>query len=212
MVDIFVAKIEKKDTPKVSEEVLHKHPHIFYSFWENPDGITFEDKEDDETILLLIRSHFITNSHWLLVFAVLFLLPIFLLIFLPYLSPLSFFHLPVRYIVLFAILYYLIIFTYLFVNFITWYFNLSLITDKRVVDIHFADLVYKNVATTKLSLLEDVSFSQIGVIRGLFDYGDILMQTAGTLDNFSFTRIPKPERVVQIVEKLIGIGDKKVKI
>lgn len=206
MIDVFIAKITKKDSPKNLEDKPFKkrHPHILYSFWERPEGVIFEDKEDDEIILLLVRRHFVTNLHWLFISIVLFIVP---LIFIPFSSTLSvfdFLQLPTRFIIIFIIFYYMVAFTYLFVNFITWYFNVSLITNKRIVDVNFSELVYKNVAATKLNLLQDASYSQIGVLRGLFDYGDVLMQTAGSLDNFSFPAVPKPERVVRLVEELIG--------
>jgi hypothetical protein len=72
------------------------------------------------------------------------------------------------------------------------------------VDVDFSSVVYKNVSSTKLNLVQDVSFSQIGAIRTFFDYGDILVQTAGTLDNFDFTASPEPENVVHIIGDLIG--------
>jgi hypothetical protein len=94
--------------------------------------------------------------------------------------------------------------TYWYINFISWYFNISLVTDKRVIDINFSNLVYKDVAATKMNLVQDVSFAQIGAIRTFFDYGDVLVQTAGTLDNFTFESAPQPENIVHIVEDLIG--------
>lgn len=206
MTDLFVANDNNKDLPKSLGLAPKKHPHILYSFWENPEGVIFEDKEQDEVILLLVRRHFITNLHWLFVSALLFLAPIVLIPFWENFSVFNFLDLPARFIVIFTIFYYLVAFTYLFVNFITWYFNVSLITNRRIVDVNFSDLVYKNVAATKLSLLQDASYSQVGVLRSFFDYGDVLMQTAGTLDNFSFPGVPNPERVVKIVEELIGKG------
>lgn len=202
MIDVFIAKITKKTPAQNSGKT--SHPHIFYSFWEKPQGVVFEDKEEDEVILLLIRRHLITNLHWIFISIVLFIAPLLFLPFSQSLSVFNFLQLPMRFLVIFAIFYYLIAFTYFFVNFITWYFNISLITNKRIIDVNFSDLVYKNVAATKLSLLQDASYSQIGVIRSLFDFGDVLMQTAGTMDNFSFPGVPKPERVVRIVEELIG--------
>ncbi len=208
MIDVFIAKITKKTPPQSSGKT--PHPHMFYSFWEKPEGVLFEDKEKDEVILLLIRRHLITNIHWIFISIVLFITPLLFLPFSQSLSVFNFLQLPTRYVVIFAIFYYLIAFTYLFVNFITWYFNISLITNKRIIDVNFSDLVYKSVSATKLTLLQDASYSQIGVLRSLFDYGDVLMQTAGSLDNFSFPGVPKPERVVRIVEELIGTDRRSI--
>lgn len=208
MIDVFIAKAKslpaQPGLPQIPKPKISDHPHMIYSFWENPTEIVFEDLEEDEKMLLLLRRHFNTNLHWIFVSALLFLLPLLFIPFQKELAAFSFLELPVRFIVLFIIFYYLVVFTYLFANFITWYFNVSLITNKRVIDVNFADLVYKNVSATKLSLLQDASYVQVGVFRSLFDYGDVLLQTAGTLDNFSFPSVPKPEKVVRIIEELIG--------
>jgi hypothetical protein len=52
--------------------------------------------------------------------------------------------------------------------------------------------------------VQDVSFAQVGAIRTFFDYGDVLVQTAGTLDNFIFESAPQPSNIVHITEDLIG--------
>ena len=179
------------------------HPHIVYSFLENPE-ISFEEQEEGEKALLVLRRHLITNLHWIFISILLFIIPLIFVPFLSNFSPLDFLQLPVRYVIIFTIFYYLIVFTYVFVNFISWYFNVAIITDKKVIDVDFSNLVYKNVAATKHSLLQDASYSQIGVLRSLFDYGDVMVQTAGSLDNFEFPAVPKPERVVEIVEEQIG--------
>lgn len=204
MVDIFVAK---KLLPKVKKPGILSHPHMLYAFLENPEGIIFEDLEEDEELLLLLRKHFNTNIHWIFVSIILFLAPLLLIPLRDQLSVFSFFEFPTRFAIIFTIFYYLVVFTYIFVNFITWYFNVSLITNKRIIDVDFYDLVYKSVAATKISLLQDASYIQAGVLRSIFDYGDVFVQTAGTLDNFSFPAVPKPEKVVRLLEKLIGKND-----
>ena len=203
MIDVFVAKA-KESLPAVSKPQISDHPHMVYAFWENPTGLIFEDLEEDEKMLLLLRRHFNTNIHWVFVSLILMLVPPFLIPLQEQLKVFSFLELPTRFLVIFLVFYYLVIFTYIFVNFITWYFNVSLITNKRVIDINFSDLVYKNVSATKLSLLQDASYIQVGVLRSIFDYGDVLLQTAGTLDNFTFPAVPKPEKVVRLIEELIG--------
>lgn len=203
MTDVFVAKVNKVKLPLPKKPKILDHPHIVYSFLENPE-ISFEEQEEGEKALLVLRRHFITNLHWIFISTLLFIIPLIFVPFLSNFSPFDFLQLPVRYVIIFTIFYYLIVFTYVFVNFISWYFNVAIITDKKVIDVDFSNLVYKNVAATKHSLLQDASYSQIGVLRSLFDYGDVMVQTAGSLDNFEFPAVPKPGRVVEIVEEQIG--------
>jgi hypothetical protein len=211
MPDIFIAEpttqtsapIEK--TPLISdEESSAQNPvHLFSAFKKDPDGVDFSDKDAEEKIILFIRRSFITNIRWIF-FGVLFLI-------IPLLFPLLFKFLPNplpilpgKFYLFLSAFYYLVVATYWYINFISWYYNISLVTDKRVIDIDFSNLVYKDVAATKINLVQDVSFSQIGAIRTFFDYGDVLVQTAGTLDNFIFESAPQPENIVHITEDLIG--------
>ncbi len=189
MPDIFVAKKTKS-------------PHLFSSFCEYPEGVVFVEQDEDEEILLFLRRDFVTNIPWLLIGLFLMFVPIFALWILNILHlPLTIASTSLTFLLFF---YYLLIATYLAVSFITWYYNISLVTNKKIVDIDYSNLVYKNVAVTELSLVQDVSYTQVGVFSSLFDYGDILVQTAGTIDNFEFKSAPNPQRVAQIIENLIG--------
>ena len=190
----------------VKDNTLSSHAHIFSSFCQNPIGISFKDQEEDEKIILFLRRHFITNVPWIFITLILIIIPIAFTILNSKLSIINLANFPTSFVVLLTLFYYLIVFAYAFINFITWYFNISIVTQKRVIDIDFSNLVYKNVAATTLGLVQDASYTQIGVIRSVFDYGDVLVQTAGTLDNFDFTAVPHPEKVIKIIEDLIGKG------
>jgi len=208
MPDIFIAeeikdKVQKKEGVEKTKD-SKKHFYLLHSFFENPEGVSFEDLEEDEKILLFLRRHFITNIHWVLITLLLCVIPILIFPFSSRLPLVEFLNLPLRFTIVLTIFYYLLVVTYLFVNYITWYFNIALITNKRIIDVNFADLVYKNVSATKIDLIEDVSYKQVGVMGSFFDYGDVLLQTAGSVDNFIFQSAHKPEKVIQLVERLIG--------
>ena len=207
MPDLFITK-EGDLEPETKEEKAilasqKRGPHMLSSYCENPDRIKFVESEPDEQILLFLRKDLITNIPWILTSMLLLLIPIPLFSFIKTFSvDLSF--MPAYSLFLLSVFYYLLVFAYAIVSYFTWFFNISMITQKRVIDIDFAGLVYKNVAATKIEFVEDVSYVQIGVLRNVFDYGDVLIQTAGAMDNFKLHAVPKPERVIQIVEELIG--------
>lgn len=202
----------QEDSPQNSSSVAQptKHPlggkiHLFTAFCEQPNGVTFEDQEENEKIILLLRKSFFTNISWIFFTVILVIIPLVLFQAVHFVNA-SFISLSPAYIFVLISLYYLVVASYAFISFITWYFNLSLITSQRVVDIDFSDLVYKNIAETKLTLVQDVSYTQTGVLRTMFDFGDVLIQTAGTVDNFNLFAVPNPDRIEEIVESLIGKG------
>lgn len=211
MPDIFIPSSKpasnalptKKPLPTAMEKAGRMG--MLATFCINPVGVTFATQEADETILLFLRRHFITNFPWIFSTIVLFLIPPILQILAQAgITILPFPPLPFKFVFVFFLLYYLIVFGFAFINFITWFYNISLITTKRIVDIDYSDIVYRNVAVTKLELIEDVNYIQTGVIRSLFNYGDVFAQTAGEREHFDFLAVPKPAEVVHIVQDLIG--------
>lgn len=92
----------------------------------------------------------------------------------------------------------------MFVNFLLWYFDLSIVTNERIVDIDFPNILRKEVSATTLARVEDVTMRRGGFIRVLFNYGDIFIQTAGTELEFEFLSVPNPEQVVRIINELMG--------
>lgn len=215
MPDIFIGELKTDDisTPplvnnpvdfeKNKKKKKHKHLHTFASYCENPININFADKMDGEEILLLLRKHFVTNIPWIIKAIALSLIPLIIWL-VSFFELVSIDFLPQSYTTIILLFYYFLVFGYIFVNYITWFYNVSLVTNIRIVDVDFSQIVFENVAATKLTQVEDVHYSQIGVIRSVFDYGDVILQTAGTLPNFDFLAVPHPEKAIKIIGDLIG--------
>lgn len=174
------------------------------SFCENPLGIVFAQQESDEKILLFLRRHFVTNLLWILIASLLLLAPILLFIFRSELQFIGTINLPGQFILVFILFYYLAVFAYAFINFLSWFYNVFIVTQKRIVDIDYSNIVMHNVAFTKLSHVQDVNYTQTGFIRALFNYGDIFVQTAGNEVNFEALSVPQPRRAAHIIANLIG--------
>lgn len=201
MPDIFTSS---PSTSPSASPALAPHSHHFASFCEHPDGIHFEHQEKDEHILLFLRKHFITNFTWIVSVFFLLILPFIINLLLPLTGFSPIIPSPNNFFLIFILFYYLVVITYAFIQFITWYYTISIITEKRIVDIDFSDVVFHDVAVTKLELIEDTNYTQIGFIHTLFNYGDVFVQTAGEKLHFDFLSVPKPTRVVDIIQNLLG--------
>ena len=88
-----------------------------------------------------------------------------------------------------------------------WFYNITLVTEKGVIDIDYSNLVYHDVAITNLNLVEDVNYTKIGFFRSFFDYGDLFVQTAGGKENLEAIGIPNPAKAVHIIANKIGEGE-----
>ncbi len=166
-----------------------------------PDGIRFETQEEQEEILLLMRQHLVTNLSWVLAAVGLILLPMFLvpLILTSKSLPAD---LPPGYLIILPIIWYLGVFGYMFTNFLHWYYNVYIVTNERVVDIDWLSLLYKRLSSTQLTNIQDVTYNQSGILDSFFDFGTVLIQTAGTEPNFEFEAVPKPDHVVREINRI----------
>lgn len=223
MPDIFVDtdsnKEEKSHVPETPSSSHSKQKHIspppkpkethevdmLDTFCEYPQGVRFQHQEKDEEIILFLRQHLVTNVPWLIITGLFILAPIILIPLFSY-TPFFLFTVPERYLIAFLLFYYLGVISYVFINFIHWFYNIGIVTNKRVVDLDYENIVQVNVAATKVLQIQDVNYTQTGFLRTLFNFGDVFIQTAGQNPNFEFLRVPNPSKATFIIQKLIGIA------
>jgi hypothetical protein len=202
MPDVFVSK--KTSQLKNSLLSTKGNPMGFLNaFIEYPLGVRFANQEADEQIVLFLRRHFITNVPWITITLLLLIAPFILIPIATFVIELPF-TLPANLTVLLLLFYYLIVFGYAFINFLHWFYNIGIVTQKNIIDIDYSEIVNVHVAATKVTQLEDVSYKQSGFFKTLFNYGDVFLQTAGNLPNFEFLRVPNPGKAVDIIHDLIG--------
>lgn len=218
MPDIFISDNTKKEKPvskekspkkksvsKTKKEKKHLKPRYnleqrsqgrLSSFSYLPKKVNFETREKEEKVILLLRRHPIANVSWILVGLLMIMAPIILNKF----SLLSL--LPGKFQLIAVLGWYLITTAFLLENFLTWFFNVNIITDERIVDIDFFNLIYKQVSDTNIDKIQDVTYTMGGVARTLFNYGDVFVQTAAEVPNFDFLGVPNPDKVVKILQEL----------
>jgi hypothetical protein len=159
-------------------------------------NVRFETQEPEEEILMILRAHWITNVPWVFIALLLFSAP-FLLRFFPLLA--SF---PVRFQFMFVVIWYLVLAMYVFERFLSWFFNMSIITDERMIDVDFLNLTTKKVSDADIDKIQDVSFTNAGALGAIFNYGDVLVQTAAEIVEFVFEKVPNPAGVANILQRL----------
>lgn len=189
---------QKAEVKIVSEEIKQRRTrHPFSAFMILPKGLTFETQAAEEEILFVLRRHLITNVPWLLITLLMLLAPLSL----RYIPLIDF--LPARYQLISIIIWYLITIAFILESFLSWYFNVNIITDERIIDIDFYSLIYKEVSETKIENIQDVTYKMGGVVRALFNFGTVYVQTAGEKPEFEFEDVPNPSQVTKIINRLI---------
>jgi len=210
MPDIFVGSPKpKKEKEKVSLENVHltksmkKAFGFLTAFAVRPSTLRYEAQEKEEKTVLFLRRHFFTNTGWIMATFCLILVPIFALSFFP------FDFIPLSYRFLGVLGWYMVVFAYAFERFLSWFFNVNIVTDQRIIDVNFPSILYKDISECKIDNIEDISSKTGGFIRSFLNYGDVLIQTAGTLPELTFEAIPFPDKVAEVINDLIPEGVKK---
>ena len=167
-----------------------------WSYYVNPRNVRFETQDDEEKIVLLLRKHPITNLGWILIALFMLLAPMFFdaYTFLPFL-PRGFYFIA-------GLLWYLVTTAFIMQSFLSWFFNVYILTDERIIDVDFLNLIYREISEAKIDKIQDVTFSMGGLMSTFFNYGNIMIQTAGTVPNFEFIAVPEPASVVKILQVL----------
>jgi len=171
---------------------------VLHSFCLNP-SLRFDGQDSDEVPILVLRAHPITQLPWIVNGFFLLLFIFGLNIFLPsYLKPYQ-----IIFINFFGLSF---VFSYFYFNFLNWFFNVGIVTNKRVLDIDFYGLIYKETTIAMLNKIEDITAKVGGFFSSFFDYGNLFIQTAGTEANIEFMNIPKPQEVAKIINQLLKNG------
>jgi hypothetical protein len=175
-------------------DILGESKHSLTSFLVQPKLFKFEEQDLDEEILLVLRPHWFTNISWILTTILLLILPVFLL------PSIAGFAANYRFIT--TLFYFLLVFIFAFEKFLSWYFNVFIITDERVIDIDFNNLIVKKFSEAKISMIQDVTSKVVGLFPTMFNYGGVLIQTAAEITEITFENVPNPEKVIKVLQQL----------
>lgn len=183
---------------------------MFSSYIENPTNCRFEGQDKEEKIILLLRAHPITNLSWFIPALLIALLPFFVppvLRIIGNILP----SIPPPFISALVIINYLVVLVVVFEGFLYWYFNVYIVTDKNIVDIDFHSILFKNVDIAPLRSVQEANSSMGGILRAIFHFGDVFIQTAGAKVQIDFHGVPNPHQVADIImdqaHKTPGGGD-----
>ena len=176
---------------------------MFSAYVVHPTNCKFEGQDPDEKILLLLRAHPITNLPWIIFSIFLFLIPFYaprLIVFLGF--PLDL--IPQTFQAIFLIVNYLLVLIVSFEGFLNWYFNATLVTNEKVVDIDFEHLLYKAVGLAPLSKIEEADSVTAGILGTIFNFGNVSIQTAGAKVAIEMKNILHASQVADMILDLAG--------
>lgn len=205
--DLEKKVIHHPKTPKKREiEKLPSYtnnPLSAFSYY--PDNARFINEDPEEKIILLLRKHPITNIKWMLTGFAMLILPSFLTV-------MDFFtSIPGGFQLVLLLTWYLITLAFVFEKFLSWFFNVNILTDERIIEVDFYNLVYREITDAKLDQVQDVTSEMSGALHTFFNYGNVYVQTASEVPKIKFDSVPQPDKATRILRELI-VGEEQEKI
>lgn len=109
----------------------------------------------------------------------------------------------------------LIMFLFLYVNwliviwvagFMIWtdhYLDVWIITNKNLINVEQIGVFHREISTTRLGRIQDVSSEVSGLAQTFLNYGSLSIQNAGSNSEFKISGIENPIQVSENLEKAI---------
>lgn len=168
---------------------------------------TFPGVRPDEEIILLLRRHWRLIIGYILRLAISGIVPIIIYLLLFYTLNLEIEEGGLIYIILIlgASIYYLFIWALFFHEWIDYYLDVWIVTNRRILNIEQEGFFNRTISEQNIERVQDVTSEVKGRLETFLDFGDVYVQTAGEEKRFVFEQIPHP---YQVAEKIIEIHNK----
>ncbi|NQV13371.1 MAG: PH domain-containing protein [Parcubacteria group bacterium] len=160
-----------------------------------PIGLNFPGKEKDERVVMLRRRHLFILFKQNSIFLLYFLIPVAIYAVAKFwlTSILNFPIYPIF--VLLISVYYSFFLLFLLIEWIDYYFDVWVITNKRLIDVDQIGLFKRVVSETRLDRIQDVTVDITGLFGTLFHYGNVHVQTAARTQRFEIRQVSNPAEI-----------------
>lgn len=179
--------------------------------YHQPIKFDFPDKEDNEKVYLAVRRHYFVLVKQSIIFLFFFIFPAITGGILYYfeISLTEYFFYPIM--ILILSLYYLFVTLFAMIKWIEYYYDVWIVTDRRLIDIEQKSLFNHITSELRLDKIQDVTFEIKGFLASLFHYGNIYVQTAGSVQRFSLEQVPKSQQIKGLIIELQGQLEKNMR-
>ncbi len=77
--------------------------------------------------------------------------------------------------------------------------NIMLVTNEKLAQVLYSSLFSRKISQLSIGDVQDVTVTQNGVFPRLFNYGTIVVETAGEQQNYTFTYAPTPYHFAKLM-------------
>jgi hypothetical protein len=77
--------------------------------------------------------------------------------------------------------------------------NVIFITSEKIAQVLYKNIVDRKISQLSIGDVQDVTVSQKGLFSRIFQYGTLVIETAGEQQNYTFTFVPQPYECAQAI-------------
>lgn len=169
----------------------------------------FKGQKEGEKILLIVRRHWFNITRQFIYIFLAFILLLAALVYLPGLFDIL--KTTSGYLLFLLLLNFaaLLIWIISFIVWIDYYFDVWIITSKRVVNIEQRGLFIRHVSELEHENVQDITTEVKGFIPTMLNYGEVFIQTAAKKERFLFHSVPDPYYIKDLMMNLQKMQAKK---
>jgi uncharacterized membrane protein YdbT with pleckstrin-like domain len=77
--------------------------------------------------------------------------------------------------------------------------NVIFVTSEKIAQILYINLFNKKISQLSIGDVQDVTVTQKGILAHIFNYGTLVIETAGEQQNYNFSYIPEPYKNSKLI-------------
>lgn len=87
----------------------------------------------------------------------------------------------------------------IFLVVVDYYLDCWILTNERIISTESKGLFNRIESSITYDKIQDITIEVKGISSALFDFGDLRIETAAELGKFTFSQIPNPEKVKEVI-------------
>ena len=163
---------------------------------------------EGKDIVIFTRRHWASLLGTIVLVSIALLFPAVILIVIFFTRPDMFSGVVLNLIVITASIYYFVMTTYAFTEFISYYYDVIIVTADVIIDIDQNGIFDRRISEVTVIRIQDVSARVHGFMQTFFGYGDVVAESAGEKSQtYVLDSIPRP---VEVANKILELHNAQI--
>ncbi len=77
--------------------------------------------------------------------------------------------------------------------------NVVYVTNEKIAQVLYVTLFHRKISQLNIGDVQDVTVTQQGFLAHAFNYGTLVIETAGEQQNYTFTFVPEPHEAAKVI-------------